>query len=197
MQKTPLLKGVSKGLQRFGAQAGFDRIIQWKMLLTVISEGRCQHSPAGTPPAPSSAQLASPTDLPFTPAPSTERKSVIKVSFLPMLYVGGRFFSLVMTAEQGRTLHWHNFRVCTGGRRETTSPRQQSCCSGESSRHLFHSGQMAKQGQGQFNCAPRQQSSLCGAAVPALKGNTKTPSHSCKPLKPLSQGILNLEFSCY
>lgn len=62
------------------------------MLLAVTSEGCCQHSPAGAPTAPSSAQLPSPTDLPFIPAPSTERKSVLKVSFSPMLYAGGKIF---------------------------------------------------------------------------------------------------------
>lgn len=134
----------------------------------------CQHRPAGIPTAPSSAQLSSPTNLPFIPAPSTERKSLIKVFFSLMLYAGARFLSLLITAEQGRTLPWHNFRLCTGGRRETASLSQQSCCSGEISRHSFHTGQMANQGEGQFNWHPgsnpvRQQSRLYGAAIPALK----------------------------
>lgn len=163
------------------------------MLLAVISESCCQHSPAGTPTAASSAQLSSPTVLSFIPAPSTERKPEIKV------FRGQDFFSFLITAEQGRTLHWHNFRLCTGERRETTSLSQQSCCSGEISRHLLHTGQMANQGEGQLDCAPRQQPSE--AAKQLMWGSCQRKHQNLQPwlqtLQTFDSGHPNLEFSCY
>lgn len=41
-------RGALEVEHRFGAQAGFDKIIPWKTLLAVTSEGHCRRSPAGT-----------------------------------------------------------------------------------------------------------------------------------------------------